>query len=170
MAESVLITDPRVIFLHSDMDNSCSASPLWDNWYPRIRIAVFAIFMLNYLFIVPGFMLYARRKNAKARWITPYYAFIPAVVFMVLYVAYSVSKVQFRLWICTDGFFSHSSGISILIVSRSVLWDISNVSVPERVLSPTKLITSKSTPVSTPCEMLQASSSSASLSSRPPYF
>lgn len=86
MAESFVLFDPEVIMNpHPSYHNECKNSTVWDNWYPRLRVAIFAIFLVYYVLIVPFLFVFARRRTAKARTILKFYTYVPAIVFMFLW-------------------------------------------------------------------------------------
>jgi hypothetical protein len=84
MAESVEVFNPKVFLSHHSLHNKCQHG-IWNNWYPRLRVAVFVIFLFYYLFVIPFLFLYFRKKSARARKILSWHLYIPAVVSMVLY-------------------------------------------------------------------------------------
>jgi len=86
MAESLVLFDPEVYLNpHPSYHNECKNSTVWNNWYPRLRVAIFAILLVYYIFLIPILFVFARRRIAKARSILKIYTYIPAVAFMVLW-------------------------------------------------------------------------------------
>jgi hypothetical protein len=72
MAESVELFNPKVALPEAfglpppDLHNKCSESGVWSDWYARLRVAVFAIFLLYYICIIPALCVIARRKSRGA--------------------------------------------------------------------------------------------------------
>ncbi|KAK1754445.1 hypothetical protein QBC47DRAFT_383941 [Echria macrotheca] len=76
--ESVLYELPQQLGWQISLSNECCNSPLWDQWYPRLRFAFFVIFLVYYVFGMPAVFWWTRRRNG-ASGILNCYAYTGAV-------------------------------------------------------------------------------------------
>jgi hypothetical protein len=66
MAESVEVFNLKVFLSHPSLHNKCHDG-IWNSWYPRLRVAVFVIFLFYYILVLPFLFLSTREKSARAK-------------------------------------------------------------------------------------------------------
>lgn len=109
------------------MSNECCNSPAWESWYHRLRVALFAIFLVYYVFGMPLAFWWTRRKSAAASKINNGYAYLTAAVLTALYLLLAViaeglsncqriDKLDYaKIWVAAN-VFRYLANVIILII------------------------------------------------------